>query len=51
MSNKNFNDGRKGGDRGYSPTEKGYRPTGGNVSNGHKPEKSQLTPTNPPKKK
>lgn len=31
--------------------KEGYQPSGGNVTGGHVPEKSQRKPVNPPKKK
>lgn len=31
--------------------KRGYQPSGGNVTGGHNPEKSQRKPVNPPKKK
>lgn len=54
MSNENG--GGKGGQRGvgnegWAPLQKGYKPAKGNVTGGHKPEKSELQPTNPPKKR
>lgn len=51
MSGKNQNDGKKHVNEGCVPSKKGYQPGGGNVTSGHKPEKSELKPTNPPKKK
>ena len=36
-------------DEGYAPFKKGYQP--GHATDGHKPEKTEVTPTNPPKKK
>ena len=36
---------------GYVPSKKGYQPIGDNVTGGHKPDKLELKPVNPPKKK
>lgn len=40
-------------DEGYTPSKKDYKPKpgSGGVTGGYKPEKSELKPTNPPKKK
>ena len=51
MSKKNDNSGitlRKGG---FVPGKRGYKPTSGAPTVGHKPEKSEAKPVNPPKKK
>lgn len=49
---KNNDNGRKSPiEEGYVPLKKGYKPTKGAVTGGHKPEKSVLKPTNPPKQK
>lgn len=54
MSNEN-NGGKRGkkgvGNEGWTPAKKGYKPGRGSVTGGHKPEKSELQPTNPPKKR
>lgn len=49
----NGNDGEKKGNlrEGYIPFKKGYQPAGDGVTGGHKPEKSELKPKNPPKKR
>lgn len=45
-------DNKKGYDqRGYVPIKKGYQPQKEPATNGHKPEKSELAPQNPPNKK
>lgn len=36
---------------GYVPSKRGYQPSKDNVTGGHKPEKSEIKPSNPPKKK
>lgn len=36
---------------GYAPEKKGWQPAKEPVNNGHKPEKAELAPTNPPKRK
>lgn len=36
---------------GYVPFKKGWKPNHEPPSGGHKPEKSELSPKNPPKKK
>ena len=36
---------------GYVPSKKGYQPVKSAATGGHKPEKSVLKPSNPPKKK
>ena len=36
---------------GYSPDKKGWQPQKEPPTSGHKPEKSELAPTNPPKKR
>ena len=51
MSDKEKNGGKKQIDEGYAPLKKGYKPSGGGATGGHKPEKSELKPHNPPKKK
>lgn len=51
MSNKNQDGEKKISNEGYVPLKKGYKPTGDSVTGGHKPEKSELKPVNPPKKK
>lgn len=51
MSDKNQGGDKKNINEGYVPLKKGYQPTGDNVTGGHKPEKSELKPVNPPKKK
>lgn len=51
MSEKDKSGGKKRIDEGYAPQKKGYQPDGGSVTSGHKPEKSELKPVNPPKKK
>ena len=51
MSDKNNNEGKQKTNEGYVPLKKGYKPAGGGVSGGHKPEKSEAKPVNPPKKK
>ena len=51
MSEKGKDGGKKNVNEGYVPQKKGYQPNGGNVTGGHKPEKSELKPANPPKKK
>lgn len=50
MSDKDKNIGKRDCYDGYVPVKEGYQP-GGNVTGGHKPEKSELKPINPPKKK
>ncbi len=46
MSNK-----QNKGSSGVTLEKKGYQPNKGGVTGGHKPEKSELAPKNPPKKK
>jgi hypothetical protein len=41
----------KENNRGYVPIEKGYQPGKTDAQNGHKPEKAEFKPVNPPKKK
>ena len=50
MSDKGKSGDKKGINEGYTPIKKGYQPSRG-VTGGHKPEKSELKPVNPPKKK
>ncbi|ELE8118398.1 hypothetical protein RB980_000989 [Vibrio fluvialis] len=51
MSDKKQSGDKKNINEGYVPSRKGYQPIGDNVTGGHKPEKSELKPVNPPKKK
>lgn len=51
MTKKSQDGGTKNINEGYVPLQKGYKPSGGGVSGGHKPEKSEAKPSNPPKKK
>lgn len=51
MSDKKQGSNKNIANDGYSPSKRGYQPAGGKVTNGHKPEKSELKPVNPPKKK
>ena len=51
MSDKNQGGSKKNIKEGYTPLKKGYKPGSGGVTGGHKPERSELKPTNPPKKK
>jgi hypothetical protein len=51
MSEENGSGGKKQFNDGYVPLKKGYKPDSGMVGAGHKPEKSEAKPTNPPKKK
>ncbi|MDW7774672.1 MAG: hypothetical protein SCH71_17455 [Desulfobulbaceae bacterium] len=53
MSKKDNSCGGKKINEGFVPCKKGYKPSGGNgnVTSGHKPEKSEAKPVNPPKKK
>jgi hypothetical protein len=51
MSEKNQSGDKKSINEGYVPEKRGYRPSGDNVTGGHKPEKTELKPINPPKKK
>jgi len=46
---KKSDTGNKGS--GGNSEKRGYQPSGGNVTGGHTPEKSQKKPVNPPKKK
>jgi hypothetical protein len=51
MSKKEGSGGKKNINEGYVPNKRGYQPNEGSVTGGHKPEKSELKPINPPKKK
>lgn len=54
MSKKNSNNGGNKINEGFghTPSKRGYKPgSGGSVTGGHKPEKSEAKPVNPPKKK
>lgn len=51
MSNKSQNNDSQITQDGYVPLKKGYQPSEGSVTGGHKPEKAELKPKNPPKKK
>jgi len=52
MSNNDQSSGSRNINDGYVPVKKrGYKPNGGSATGGHKPEKSERKPVNPPKKK
>ena len=51
MSKNEDKKGLKDVSEGYVPVQRGYRPAGDDVTGGHKPEKSERKPVNPPKKK
>jgi hypothetical protein len=51
MRKKNNNSGDNKVNEGFVPCKKGYKPSSGEVTGGHKPEKSEAKPVNPPKKK
>ena len=51
MSKKSNNSGGNKVDEVFVPCKEGYKPGSGSVTGGHKPEKSQAKPVNPPKKK
>ncbi len=51
MSKKNGNSDVTRIKGGFVPSKRGYKPSGGAPTGGHKPEKSEGKPVNPPKKK
>lgn len=51
MSKNNSSSGNNNVNEGFTPEKRGYKPSGGIVTGGHKPEKSEAKPVNPPKKK
>lgn len=53
MTEKTSHNGSNGNreDYGYVPAKRGYKPGTSPATGGHKPEKSELKPVNPPKSK
>ncbi|MBU1233294.1 MAG: hypothetical protein KKD01_01270 [Proteobacteria bacterium] len=51
MSKKNNNSDNRKEKEGFSHGQGCYKPSGREVTGGHKPEKSEAKPVNPPKKK